>query len=446
MRRNGCKAVVNGYLLFAVIFGLAAGAGAAGAPASVAPSLLGGQQAIVSRAGWVKIGLQRGAKTLQVRVDGPVQVHTSRGKAAESAGGGTLEIRGGGGGVSVTLNSKPVATDSSVLIVPLPGAGTPATFQTPGGRYRGRLLLTARGSGFDVINQIMLDDWLKGVLPAEIGGDAPPEALKAQAVAARSEAVRKLVKPPHASEGYDFCTGVHCQAYKGTKGETPAAVAACDGTLGVVLTAGGDVLDAVYHNVCGGATAQPEDVWDSKPLPGFVAVLDTGGRPTRANLATEAAMEKFLFSPPADMLCDPDGKNGYPKYAQKYYRWTKSVGAAQLQAAGGVGRVKDVRVIERRPSGRVRKLAIVGERGTRVIEKELPIRKALDLWSGLFIVRTEKDSAGYVRSATFVGAGNGHGVGLCQHGARVLASRGATYDRILLHYYPGARLARIYRP
>lgn len=416
-------------------------------PLDVLKSRPSGQQAIVARGGWVRIGLQRGARSTQVRVDGPVQVLAAGGKAVDAGQGGTFQVKGGGNSVTVSLNGKPIASGSSVVIAPGRGAaGEPGTFTISSGRYRGRLLLNGRGGGFDLVNQIMIDDWLKGVLPAEIGGEAPPEALKAQAVAARSEAVRKLIKPPHDNEGYDFCIGVHCQAYKGTKGETAASNAACDGTFGVVLTAAGEVLDGVYHNVCGGVTALPDDVWNSKPLPGFVAVYDAPGRPGTPDLSTDAAMARFLTSPPAGTFCDPAGKAGYPKYAQKYYRWQKSVTASRLQSAGGVGRVKDVRVVERRPSGRVRKLAIVGDRGTKIIEKELPIRNALDLWSGLFIVQTQKDSSGYVTSAVFTGAGNGHGVGLCQHGARVMASEGVSWDRILGHYYSGARLARIYRP
>jgi stage II sporulation protein D len=316
-------------------------------------------------------------------------------------------------------------------------------FETPSGKYRGRLLVNARGGSMQIINQVQVDDWLKGVLPAEIG-ESHVEALKAQAVAARSEAVYKLAKPPHASEGYDFCTGVHCQAYKGMKEEDVSYVRACDETLGVVLMINGEVLDGVYSNVCGGISAAVEDVWDSPPKAGMTPILDRAQPAATPDLSSDSALARFLSDPGATTFCNA-GHEGYPNYAKKYWRWEKNHTAQSLRSAAGVGRVKDVVVSERRRSGRVRKLTIIGDSGSKTITKELPIRNALDLWSGLFYVDVKK-SGGYVESATFIGGGNGHGVGLCQMGARIMAAAGITYDRILAHYFTGARIQKIYRP
>ena len=364
-------------------------------------------------------------------------------------GGGSFTASPSGYQVSVSSGGQVVASDRTVTLEPVPASGaTGGCFSIPLGRYRGRLVLVARGGGIDVVNEVMVDDWLKGVVGAEIGDEAPIEALKAQAVCARSEAIHKLTHPPHAGEGFDFCTGVHCQAYKGMREESPATCVACEQTLGVVLTAGADrdVMDGVYSNVCGGVTALPEDVWSGGPQAGFIARFDSPTDRRAPDLSGDAAMAAFLREPAQDTLCDPAGKPEYASYARKYYRWTKSLNAGQLAARAGVGRVRDIRVVERRPSGRVWRLAVEGDRGTKTFEKELPIRNAFDLWSGVFLLTVQRTADGAVAEATFSGAGNGHGVGLCQHGARSAAARGATYDRILGHYYPGARLERIYRP
>ena len=130
----------------------------------------------------------------------------------------------------------------------------------------------------------------------------------------------------------------------------------------------------------------------------------------------------------------------------KYFRWKKTVSGEQLAKVAGFSRVRDVVVAERRPSGKVWVLRITGDGGVKDLKKELPIRRALDLWSGLFYVDVTRNSDGTVESATFTGGGNGHGVGLCQMGARTMAARGMGFDRILNHYYPDARVVRVYRP
>lgn len=342
-----------------------------------------------------------------------------------------------GGSVNVTLPGGSTLSAREVTLVP---GGQP--FQYEGRSYRGKARVTG-GRTLALVNEVMIDDWLKGVLPAEIGSDSPLEALKAQAVTARSEAIFRLLSPPHKSEGYDFCTGVHCQAYKGIGEENAEIQKACDATLGYVLVAGDDVVNAVYHNVCGGVTAGAEDVWESDPLPGISPVFDTlkGGTP---DLSSEAAAAEFIQRDGADYFCF-SGNPAYANYAKKYFRWSKTLTAEEAGRMAGVGKLTDIRVSERRPSGRVRKLTVVGSGGTKTIERELPIRKVFDLWSGLFVLKLEQ-AGGRLSTVTFVGAGNGHGVGLCQHGAREIARRGGTFDQILGHYYRGAKLRRVYRP
>jgi SpoIID/LytB domain protein len=232
-------------------------------------------------------------------------------------------------------------------------------------------------------------------------------------------------------------------AYKGRAQETAAASLACEETFGVVLLSGGDVLDAVYHEVCGGTTAGADEVWDSPPIAGLVPVWDSdkdGGSP---DLADEKQVAAFLFGPFAEGYCSPTGAS-YPKYARKYFRWTKTMSADELRSACGVSSVRSLEVIDRRKSGRVRKLRVTGDSGEKIFEKELPIRNTFGLYSGLFVMKPEI-RGGHVASVQFAGAGHGHGVGLCQMGAWTMATRGQTWEQILAHYYRGARIEQIYR-
>lgn len=390
---------------------------------------------LLERQGWIRVGLAESVSQATVHlpaggtviVDGRSIICTN----------GTVLIKAAGANVQLSIPGHATISAKDSRLIPAEGV-----FDYSGRSYRGRVHVTG-GKSLQIINEIMIDDWLKGVLPAEIGKDAPLEALKAQAVTGRSEAIFRLLNPPHASSGFDFCTGVHCQAYKGLGEETQEVRQACDATLGYVLTAGDDIVNAVYHNVCGGVTAGAEDVWDSKPLPGLVPIFDSL-RSEVVNLSSEDAVRSVIQSDGTNHFCYPGNPN-YANYAKKYFRWTKRLEATQVEKLTGVGKLTDIQVLERRPSGRVRKIMITGTSGSKTYEKELNIRKEFDLWSGLFVLDLEK-SGGRISAVTFVGAGNGHGVGLCQHGAREIARRGGTFDQILGHYYRGAKLRRIYRP
>jgi len=176
----------------------------------------------------------------------------------------------------------------------------------------------------------------------------------------------------------------------------------------------GRVIDAVYHNVCGGVTAGSEDVWSGPPEPGLVPVFDRPGARNIPVLTSDEAVARVLADTSMSSFCN-SGQPGYPDYARKYYRWQIRLDAVELTRIGGVGRVRSIAVEERRASGRVRKLRITGDGGSRVIEKDKPIRDAFGLPSSFFVLRATQ-SGGYVSSVEFIGGGNGHGVGLCQMG------------------------------
>jgi len=391
--------------------------------------------ALLQRRGWIRIGIED--STRRVSVEAPAGGELLLDGKAITCVAGTIGFSAAGRGVEVNIPGQGTITVQEVIVA---SAGEPLKYN--GRSYRGKFRVAGSGS-LKVINEVMIDDWLKGVLPAEIGSDSPMEALKAQAVAGRSEAIFRLLVPPHKSAGYDFCTGVHCQAYKGIGEETPAIRKACDDTLGYVLVAGGDVLNAVYHNVCGGVTAGAEEVWDSKPIAGLSPVFDKQ-RGGVVDLSSDAAVAEFINDPGTDMFCFPGNPN-YANYAKKYFRWSKTLSGSEAGKMAGVGTITDIVVTQRMRSGRVRKLTVRGTNGSKTFEKELNIRNVFGLWSGLFVLDVQR-SGNQISSVTFKGAGNGHGVGLCQHGAREIARRSGTFDQILGHYYPGAALQKIYRP
>lgn len=289
---------------------------------------------LLERHGWIKIGLNESASSAKIEMQHGGSIIADGTTANCSAG--TFNLRSSGGTITAVVPGNQAITGSDITLIPSDGY-----FQYNNRTYRGKARFVRHGS-MVVINEVMIDDWLKGVLPAEIGNDSPLEALKAQAVAGRSEAIFRLSHPPHAKEGYDFCTGPHCQAYKGISEETDNIRKACEETLGYVLLANDDIVNAVYHNVCGGATAAAEDVWDGDPEPGLKPVFDTlaGGTP---QLASEAAAASFIEGDGSKYFCYP-GNPGYASYAKKYFRWSKTIEATKVGSIAGVGTLTDIRV------------------------------------------------------------------------------------------------------
>ena len=391
------------------------------------------QQAILARKGWIRVSVGQ-ARSTTIQVPSGFTVMADGYKSG--SGSGPVTVSCNGKTVTASQGGRSLGSGGEITVIPSSDSGLVGIGDK---NYRGRFVGLPSGSSVLLINEVMVDDFLKGMLDAEIGGEAPMEALKAQAVCARSELIRKLIKPPHRVNGYDFCNGVHCMAYKGVSAENPACRQAVDETLGLALVVDNNVLDAVFHNVCGGTTAGSEEVWDGGAVPGLVPVLDDGRGRSAPDLSSDRAAAAFIASASPSLCCHPDNP-GYPNYAKKYFRWEKTMTLDQVGRACGIGSARDVRVVKRTPSGRVRTLEISGSRGTKTIEKELPIRNTFDLWSGFFVVEVSGNSV------TFRGAGNGHGVGLCQMGARAMAAKGAKFTQILQNYYPQASIKRIYRP
>ncbi|MGC9527203.1 MAG: SpoIID/LytB domain-containing protein [Limnospira sp.] len=267
------------------------------------------------------------------------------------------------------------------------------------GWYRGRVLLMPRNGGLTAINSVDLEQYLYSVLGAEMGGSWPQEALKAQAVAARTYALYK--RQNNSGELFDLGDDQNSQVYPGVSGESAGTQAAVNATAGQVLTYNGRVILAVFHSSSGGHTENVEDVWEN-PLPYLRGV--------------------------------PDFDRGAP-----VFEWTKTFSAGDLSnRISGVGQITSMTPERTSAHGSVITMKVVGSGGTRVVSGE-DIARALGLRSTRFRVNRNGSAGNFVVN----GRGFGHGVGLSQWGAYNLANSGYNYQQILAHYYRNTTLARI---
>jgi SpoIID/LytB domain protein len=314
----------------------------------------------------------------------------------------------------------------------------PILIEAPGGLrwdrgvYQGpfRLQADAHGS-WTLVEQVPLERYLLGVVPHEIGAGSPAAALAAQAVLARTWAVRNQHR--FVVDGYHLCADTQCQVYGDPRlagGSVSRAVAT---TAGQVLAWQGRPIHAVYHASSGGVTAAFEEGWAGVPLPYLQASLD-GVSPRQAALTLPLEEQEVV-----QLLRGGNGAYGadHPRF-----RWERRLDAATLTAAArsldpGFGWASRVTVLERGPSGRVLALQISGapEAGRVVLRRDAIRRRLRQLPSTLFVVRP--DGPGRWR---FEGGGFGHGAGLSQAGAIDLAGRGWGLKRILDFYYPGTQL------
>ena len=307
--------------------------------------------------------------------------------------------------------------------------------------YRGAVqLLPDRNGKLAVVNLVSMEDLLRGLVPSEIFAKAHPEALKAQAVTARSEVLAKIGLK-HLGDPYLLCTEQHCSVYKGVSGEAASTNQAVEATHGEGLFGtDGHLVDAVYSAVCGGHTENNEVVWGTPPNPSLRGKPDT--LPGKKEPTSPATLGKFLTTE-APHACR------LSSFAQlSKYRWEKKLSAKDVDektASLGLGPVLAMGVSERGVSGRARLLTISGESGATQIRGELNIRKLFGMLnSAMFELKVERDAKGRPTMWVFTGGGWGHGVGMCQTGAIGRAEAGQTYREILEHYFSGATVARIY--
>ncbi|MBF2001085.1 MAG: SpoIID/LytB domain-containing protein [Synechococcales cyanobacterium C42_A2020_086] len=277
--------------------------------------------------------------------------------------------------------------------------------------YRGRTLVVPTSGGITAVNYVDLEQYLYSVVGAEMPASWSLEALKAQAVAARSYALYH--RQNSANAVFDLGDTTAWQVYSGLEKEAPSTRAAVDATQGQVLTYNGQIINAVFHSCAGGHTENVEDVW-SNPLPYLRGVVS------------------------------PDGN--LPECQWRPLSFTASELSQRLGYSGTISSVE----VERHPHGRVLTLRISGSAGQMEVSGK-DVRDRLGLRSTLFSVEAQRGqvaSAGDQVPASpavfrFSGSGNGHGIGMSQYGANVLARQNWNYQQILLHYYKGVTVAKI---
>lgn len=263
--------------------------------------------------------------------------------------------------------------------------------------YRGRTELVLTGRGVTAVNYVDLEQYLYSVLGSEMSANWPLEALKAQAVAARSFALYK--RATSGNSIYDVGDTTTWQVYKGLESEAQGTHQAVDATTGQVMTYNGQVILAAFHSSSGGHTENVEDVWkQSLPYLRGVSDYDVGA---------------------------------------PVFEWTKSFSRSQLsRLISGVGNVMALTPERTTPWGRVISMKVRGDRGTRIVSGS-DLRDALALKSTLFVVNPSGNGF------EITGRGYGHGLGLSQWGAHNLAEQGVNYQQILVHYYQNATLAQV---
>jgi SpoIID/LytB domain protein len=309
--------------------------------------------------------------------------------------------------------------------------------------YGGSLQLQPNAYGtYTLVNQVPVETYLRGVVPHEIGAEAPYAAVEAQTILARTYALRNLRR--FAADGYELCADTHCQVYKGLTSTWPAADQSIAATKGLVLTYNNELIDALYSSTTGGVTAPFSDVWNGAERPYLRAVIDSPN-PTwnlsQKSLADEQNFRQFL-----------NLKQGFNETGRDEFRWRYTNTIEQITAylqrylkkskhpLANFTTIQQMQVVERSPAGRILKLLVQTDKGIIEIHKN-EARSAFEPpLSTLYyldpILGADKTLKGYA----FVGGGFGHGVGLSQYGAHNLAKLGWSGQQILNFYYPGAQI------
>jgi SpoIID/LytB domain protein len=344
--------------------------------------------------------------------------------------------------------------------------------------FQGALRLVARPDGITAINEVSVEQYLASVISSEMSASAPMELLKAHAITSRSWLVAMLEmkkkfstlgipsQRTHATETelvryydredhdiFDVCADDHCQRYQGiTKDISNAAQEAILQTRGVFLVYNNEICDARFSKSCGGISEPFDTTWGETPFP-YLQPVPCSAEHAYAPLKSEQEAQQWILSSPEAFCNTTDGnilRQILPSFDQEttdFFRWTVRYSEQELsdlvKKKSGIdfGTIRQLVPVKRGPSGRITRLRIEGSKKTLTVGKELEVRRWLSpshLYSSAFIVQKENDS--------FVlrGGGWGHGVGLCQIGAAVMAVKGKRSEEIVKHYFKEAELKKLY--
>ncbi len=345
---------------------------------------------------------------------------------------------------------------------------------------QGNLLLRLRDNGtIVVINEIILEDYLRSVISSEMSSAAPKEFLKAHTILSRSWLLaaldRKKTIQEHREMGtasvdelirwydredhdiYDVCADDHCQRYQGiTKIISTQAGDAILETRGMVITSGEKICDARYSKACGGLTENFETAWDDKHVAYLASVSDS---PVYHHPIAMREAARWILSEPVASCNTEDTRilekilPDFDRETKIFFRWKVEYTREELEeilrekSGFDFGTLQAIVPLQRGPSGRISKLKLKGSKKSITVGKELEIRRWLSrshLYSSAFVVKAHHNLNGEVERFVFHGTGWGHGVGLCQIGAAVMASKGFSAEEILRHYFPGTELQKIF--
>jgi SpoIID/LytB domain protein len=353
-------------------------------------------------------------------------------------------------------------------------------------RFLGALKFIKENGKLTAVNMVPIESYLTSVISSEMSATSSLELLKAHSIISRSWLLAQIEKSKSLTDGekytsffsneeeivkwydredhkfYDVCADDHCQRYQGiTKSHTEAVKIAIEATRGLVLSYNDKICDARFSKSCGGISESFENVWEPVKHPYLSAITDYKYEQEDYNMdfSNEKNAEKWIRSNPPAFCNTTDKKvlsqvlNDYDQTTTDFYRWKVTYSQEELSKLitekSGIdfGQIVDLIPGERGYSARLISLKIVGTRKTLTIGKELEIRKTLStshLYSSAFIVEKGESKSGIPSSFTLIGAGWGHGVGLCQIGAAVMGEKGYKFDEILLHYFKHTVLKKLY--
>ncbi|MEB3182307.1 MAG: SpoIID/LytB domain-containing protein [Nostocaceae cyanobacterium] len=309
--------------------------------------------------------------------------------------------------------------------------------------YPGRMQIQPNAYGtFTLVNEVPLETYLRGVVPYEIGANTDYAALEAQAIIARTYALRNLRR--FAVDGYQLCADTHCQVYFGLKGVSDNTDKAIATTRGKVLTYNNELVDALYSANTGGVTANFSDVWNGPDRPYLRPLVDAANNTwnlQQQSLANEENFQRFI-----------NLEKGFNESSAKLFRWRRESSLEDITKGlqkflraknspyANFQRVEQMGVLERAAGGRILKLAVKTDRGMFTLHKDEVRSAFVAPISTLFYLQPLNKGQSSIWGYAFVGGGFGHGVGLSQNGAQELAKQGWSSTQILQFYYPGTQL------